>query len=65
VIGHLTAGLDDQRDILLTDMNWQVANGLSISPKSAAAIAHARAPDLLLYAPALVTDNHVVGERSR
>jgi hypothetical protein len=62
VIGHLTAGLDDQRDILLTDMNWQVANGLSYFAKvPQPAIAHARAPDLLLYAPALVTDNQVVG----
>ena len=62
VIGHLTAGLDDQREILLTDMNWQVANGLSYFAKvRQPAIAHARAPDLLLYAPALVTDNHVVG----
>jgi len=62
VIGHLTAGLDDQRDILLTDMNWQVANGLSYFAKvPQPAIAHARAPDLLLYAPALVTDNQIVG----
>jgi Protein O-mannosyl-transferase TMEM260-like len=62
VIGHLTAGLDDQRDILLIDMNWQVVNGLSYFAKvRQPAIAHARAPDLLLYAPALVADNHVVG----
>jgi len=62
VISHLTAGLDDQRDILLTDMNWQVANGLSYFAKvRQPAIAHTRAPDLLLYAPALVTDNDVVG----
>jgi 4-amino-4-deoxy-L-arabinose transferase-like glycosyltransferase len=62
VIGHLTAELDDQRNILLTDMNWQVANGLSYFAKvRQPAIAHARAPDLLLYAPALVKDNHAVG----
>jgi hypothetical protein len=62
VIGHLTADLDDQRDILLTDMNWQVANGLSYFAKvRQPAIAHARAPDLLLYTPALVMDNHAVG----
>src|SRR5262249_2793207 len=58
----LLAELADQRDILLTDMNWQVANGLSYFAKvRQPAIAHARAPDLLLYAPALVTDNHAVG----
>ena len=62
VIGHLTAELDDQRNILLTDMNWQVANGLSYFAKvRQPAIAHARAADLLLYAPALVKDNHAVG----
>jgi hypothetical protein len=43
-------------------MNWQVANGLSYFAKvRQPAIAHVRAPDLLLYAPALVTDNRVVG----
>src|SRR5262245_6585056 len=62
VIGDLTAELDDQRNILLTDMNWQVANGLSYFAKvRQPAIAHARAADLLLYAPALVKDNHAVG----
>jgi hypothetical protein len=62
VIAHLTAELDDQRDILLTDLNWQVANGLSYFAKvRQPAIAHARAPDLLLYAPALAADNHEVG----
>jgi Protein of unknown function (DUF2723) len=62
VIGHLTSELDDQRNILLADMNWQVANGLSYFAKvQQPAVAHARAPDLLLYAPALVKDNHAVG----
>jgi len=64
VIGALTAGLDDQQTILLTDMNWQVANGLSYFAKvSQPAIAHARMPDVLLYAPALVEDNRAVGRQ--
>jgi hypothetical protein len=62
VIGALTAGLDDRQSILLTDMNWQVANGLSYFAKEAnPAIAHARMPDVLLYAPALVEDNRAIG----
>jgi hypothetical protein len=62
VIGALTAGLDDQQAILLTDMNWQVSNGLSYFAKvERPAIAHARIPDVLLYAPALVEDNRAIG----
>ena len=61
-IGALTDGLDDQRAILLADMNWQLANGLSYFAKvRRPAVAHARLADLLLYAPALVRDNLVVG----
>jgi hypothetical protein len=62
VIGALTAGLDDRQSILLTDMNWQIANGLSYFAKvPRPAIAQARMPDVILYAPALVADNHAVG----
>ncbi len=62
VIEGLTIGLDDQQAILLTDLNWQVANGLSYFAKAQRpAIAHARMPDVLLYAPALVLDNHAIG----
>lgn len=62
LIGAFTAGLDDRQSILLTDMNWQVANGLSYFAKEVnPAIAHARMPDVLLYAPALVEDNRAIG----
>lgn len=62
VIESLTAGLDDQQSVLLTDMNWQVSNGLSYFAKvMRPAIAHARMPDVLLYAPALVEDNRAIG----
>jgi hypothetical protein len=62
VIGGLTHGLDDREAILLADMNWQVANGLSYFAKvRRPAIAHARIADVLLYAPALVKDNEVAG----
>lgn len=61
-LSALTSGLDDRDAILLTDLNWQVQNGLSyftsaIRPE----IADARMPDVLLYAPALIRDNLAAG----
>jgi hypothetical protein len=58
VLTALTAGLDDRRAILLTDMNWQIQNGLSyfgnhVRPD----LGYSRMPDVLLYAPVLVSDN--------
>jgi hypothetical protein len=62
VIDALTAGLDDRRDILLTDLNWQIGNGLSYVAKAERPeIAYARLPDMFLYAPALVADNRAIG----
>jgi hypothetical protein len=62
VVEALTAGLDDRRDILLEDVNWQIGNGLSYVAKvTRPEIAYARLPDVLLYAPALVADNHAIG----
>ena len=62
VLAPLTAGLDDRRAILLTDLNWQVQNGLSYFAKvKRPEIAAARMPDVLLYAPALVADNRAIG----
>ncbi|MSO46293.1 MAG: DUF2723 domain-containing protein [Acidobacteria bacterium] len=58
VLAALTAGLDDRHAILLTDLNWQVQNGLSYFAKEIAPdIAHERMPAVILYAPALVADN--------
>ncbi len=62
MLSALTAGLDDQHAILLTDLNWQIQNGLSyftnaIRPEVAAA----HLPDVLQYAPALVRDNAAAG----
>jgi hypothetical protein len=61
VIAPLTAGLDDRRAILLTDLNWQIQNGLSYFAKvKQPEIAAARMPDVVLYAPALVADNRAI-----
>ena len=62
LLEQLTTGLDDRRDVYLTDFNWQIANGLSyygkvIRPE----LAYGRLPDVLLYAPALVRDNRTIG----
>src|SRR4051812_40151006 len=62
IVSALTAGLDDRREILLADLNWQVGNGLSyFASATRPEIAYARMPDVLLYAPALVADNRAIG----
>ena len=62
----LTAGLDDRHAILLTDLNWQVQNGLTYFGKEVRpSLAYARMPDVLLYAPALVADNLAIGREVR
>jgi hypothetical protein len=62
VIAQLTSGLDDRRNIFLADLNWQVQNGLSYyTTWVRREIAWARMPDVLLYLPALVSDNMEIG----
>lgn len=62
VLTALTEGIDDRHAILLTDLNWQQHNGLAYFAKvTRPEVAHARMPDVLLYAPALVADNHAIG----
>ncbi|MEO8257100.1 MAG: DUF2723 domain-containing protein [Acidobacteriota bacterium] len=62
VLSALTAGIDVRSSILLTDLNWQVENGLSYyASHERPEIAYARLADVLLYAPALVRDNDEIG----
>ena len=64
VLQKLTDGIDDQRAILLVDLNWQVANGLSYYAKSVRPeLAIGRARDVLQYAPRLVRDNVTAGRQ--
>ncbi|MFI5179035.1 MAG: protein O-mannosyl-transferase family, partial [Vicinamibacterales bacterium] len=57
-----TEGLDDQHAVVVTDLDWQVANGLSYYSKvTRPDVATVRMLDVLLYAPVLVDDNRVVG----
>jgi hypothetical protein len=62
LLNALAAGLDDRHAILLTDLNWQIQNGLTyygneVRPE----LAYARLADVLLYAPALIRDNLAMG----
>ena len=58
----LTSGVDGRNGILLTDLNWQVQNGLTYFTKHVRpAVVDARLDDVLLYLPALVRDNTAIG----
>ncbi len=64
ILERLTAGLDDRQAVLLTDLNWQLQNGLTyFSRRVRSDIAYTRMPEVLLYAPALVTDNVSIGRQ--
>jgi hypothetical protein len=61
-LSTLTRDVDARSAVLLTDVNWQAQNGLTYFTKYVRAdLAAARMPDVLLYAPALVRDNHAIG----
>jgi Protein of unknown function (DUF2723) len=61
VLAALTAGLDDRHAIFLTDLNWQVQNGLSyFGQEIAPQIAYDRMPAVILYAPTLLADNAAI-----
>ncbi len=63
-LDRVTEGIDDRRAILLTDLNWQVQNGLNYyGSRLHSEVAFARMPEVLLYAPALIGDNLAVGRR--
>jgi hypothetical protein len=62
LLSALTTGVDDQHGILLTDLNWQVQNGLTYFARFVhPSVAFARMPDVVLYAPALIRDNLTIG----
>jgi hypothetical protein len=62
VMRALAGDLDDRSAILLTDLNWQLVNGLAYFAKiTRPVVAHTGLPGVLLYAPALVADNEAIG----
>jgi transmembrane protein TMEM260 (protein O-mannosyltransferase) len=61
-LDRLAGGLDDQHEIMVADLNWQIANGLSYYAKVLhPEIAVAWLPHVLLYLPALAADNRAAG----
>jgi len=61
-LSALSRDLDDQRAVLLTDMNWQAQNGLTyFARRMRQDLAFALMPDVLPYAPALIRDNLAIG----
>ena len=60
----LTAGIDDRHGVLLTDLNWQIENGLNYFAKRVRNdVAWARMNDVILYAPILIRDNLAINRR--
>jgi hypothetical protein len=62
VLTAMTEGLSERNALLMTDMNWQLRNGLTyfgqyVRPE----VLHTWLPDVLLYAPVLIRDNRAVG----
>lgn len=61
-IEALTSGLDEGHAVLLTDLDWQLENGLNyFATKQRPDLLYARMADLMLYAPALIRDNLEIG----
>lgn len=64
VLETLTAGLDDRHALLLTDLNWQVENGLNYFARTMKPeLLYTRLAGVMLYAPALIRDNLETGRR--
>jgi hypothetical protein len=72
VLEALTSGLDERHAVLLTDLDWQLENGLNyFARKTRPDLLSSRLADVMLYAPAFIRDNTeagrriVVGDRAR
>jgi hypothetical protein len=60
-IDSLARGLHAGSGVLLTQVNWQIQNGLSYYTKAVRPeLVHARLADVGLYLPAFVRDNHAI-----
>ena len=72
VLEALTSGLDERHAVLLSDLDWQLENGLNyFAKKTRPDLLYGRLADVMLYAPAFIRDNAdagrriVVGDRAR
>jgi hypothetical protein len=62
LLSALTAGVSDRDAVLLSDLDWQVQNGLSyFSSRVRPDLATARVSEVMLQAPALIADNLAIG----
>lgn len=62
VVHRIASGLDDRHAVLLTDLNWQVENGLNyVARRQRNDLAFARLPEVAAYAPTLIRDNAAIG----
>jgi hypothetical protein len=60
----LTEAADERSALLITDLNWQLQNGLTYyGQHQHPEIAYVRLPEVLLYAPVLIRDNMSAGRR--
>jgi 4-amino-4-deoxy-L-arabinose transferase-like glycosyltransferase len=62
VLSSLTNPVIERNQVLIADMNWQIQNGLTyfgqhVRPE----LLYAPLPEVLLYAPAFIRDNHAIG----
>jgi hypothetical protein len=72
VLEALTSGLDERHAVLLSDLDWQLENGLNyFARETRPDFLYGRLADVMLYAPAFIRDNAdagrriVVGDRAR
>lgn len=64
VLEALTSGLDERHAVLLSDLDWQLENGLNYFARTTRPdLLYGRLADVMLYAPALIRDNVEVGRR--
>ncbi len=60
----LTKDVSDRNAILVTDVNWQLENGLNyFARRMRSDVAVAHLSDVVLYAPALIRDNQDIGRQ--
>ena len=63
-IEALTSGLNERHAVLLSDLDWQLENGLNyFAKKTRPDLLYGRMADVMLYAPAFIRDNADVGRR--
>jgi hypothetical protein len=59
---RLAFGLDDRRDLLVTQLDWQVENALLYRTRyHTRHVVWTRLPDVMLHFPFVVRDNHAIG----